>query len=63
MHHKRAQELRWEVVDRVFSLYHYSGEILGKELTKEESLYLYNLAVRVARNLNVRDHIDLPEVI
>lgn len=63
MHHKRAQELRWTVVDRIFDLYHYGDEILGEELTEDESRYLYNLAVRIARNFNVRNHIDLPETI
>jgi len=62
MQHKRAQELRWTVVDRIFDLYHYGDEILGEELTEDESRYLYNLAVRVARNFNVHNHIDLPEV-
>jgi len=61
MHHKRKQELRWIVVDRIFDLYHYGDEILGEQLTEEESRYLYDLAVRVARNFNVRNHIDLPE--
>ena len=63
MHHKRAQELRWLVVDRVFDLYHYGDEILGETLSEDESRYLYNLAVRVARSFNVRNHIDLPETI
>jgi len=61
MHHKRKQELRWIVVDHIFDLYHYGDEILGEQLTEEESRYLYDLAVRVARNFNVRNHIDLPE--
>jgi hypothetical protein len=63
MQHKRAQELRWTVVDRIFDLYHYGDEILGEELTEDESRYLYNLAVRVARNFNVHNHIDLHKVI
>lgn len=60
MKHTRAQELRWEVVNRVFDLWEHADELLGEELTEDESIYLYNLGVRIARNLNVRNHISLP---
>lgn len=61
MHHKRAQELRWLVVDQIFNMWEHPEETLGEELTEDERIYLYNLGVRVGRLFNVRNHVHLPQ--
>ena len=62
MHHKRSQELRFLIVDKIFDLWEYP-ELLEQsgiqDLTDEDYEYIKHLAIRVARNFNVRDHIHL----
>jgi hypothetical protein len=51
------------IVDKIFDLWEYP-ELLEQygiqDPTDEDYEYIKHLAIRVARNFNVRDHIHLP---
>lgn len=59
MTNQQKQELKWELVDTLFTKWEYWTEQTGDELSPEEDAYVRKTINSIAKKLGVTNHINL----
>ena len=58
MTNKQKQQLKWELVDTLFTKWEYWNES-NDELTPEEDSYVEQIIISIAKKLGVTNHVNL----